>query len=59
MIKIALFVEGQTEVIFISKMIRQIFGEKKVTIVTHQMQYTHYTIRIDTYKTNTTEDYYF
>ena len=57
--KIALFVEGQTEAIFISEMIRQIFGEKKASIIAHNMQYTHNKVRTDTIITNTAKEYYF
>jgi len=55
--KIALFVEGQTEVIFISEMIRQVFSENKIKIVVHNMTYNR--MRTDIYKTDTTKDYYF
>jgi hypothetical protein len=55
--KIALFVEGQTETIFISEMIRQVFDEKKVNIAVHNIKYNK--IRIDTFKTDTTKEYYF
>ena len=57
--KIALFVEGQTEVIFISEMIRQVFDEKRVKIVVHNIQDTYNKIRIETLKTDITEEYYF
>jgi len=57
--KIALFVEGQTEVIFISEMIRQVFDEERVKIVVHNIQGTYNKIRIDTFKTDITGEYYF
>jgi len=55
--KVALFVEGQTEAIFISEMIRQIFDEKKVKIVVHNIIYNR--MRTDIFKTDTTKEYYF
>jgi hypothetical protein len=55
--KIALFVEGQTEVIFISEMIRQVFNVNKIKILVHNMTYNR--MRTDIYKTDTTEEYYF
>jgi len=57
--KVALFVEGQTEVIFISEMIRQIFDEKKVEIVVPNKQKIYNKIRTDTFKIDTTKEYYF
>jgi hypothetical protein len=57
--KIAVFVEGQTESIFISEMIRQIFGEKNITIKTHSMQRTYNKIRTETITTDIQDEYFF
>jgi len=57
--KIALFVEGQTEVIFVSEMIKQVFDEKKVGIVVHNIQGTYNKIRIDKFETDMAKEYFF
>ena len=49
--KIAVFVEGQTEAIFISEMIKQLFNENKTDIVIRKYQRKHEKIIIDTYTT--------
>ena len=59
MIKIALFVEGQTESIFISELIKQIFGENRVKIIIHKIQYSNDLIRTETLITDRNEEYYF
>jgi len=55
--KIALFVEGQTEAIFISEMIRQVFNENKVKVDVNNIAYNK--MKTDIYKTDTTKEYYF
>jgi hypothetical protein len=55
--KIAFFVEGQTEVIFISEMIRQVFNEKETNIVVQNT--TNYKMNVNTIKTDTDKEYYF
>jgi hypothetical protein len=57
--KIAVFVEGQTESIFLSEMIKQIFGEKNVVIKTHRMRQTYGKVRTETITTDTQEEYFF
>jgi len=57
--KVALFVEGQTEAIFVSEMIRHIFGENETQIIAHNMQRMYYKITIDTFQTDGDRKYYF
>jgi predicted ATP-dependent endonuclease of OLD family len=40
--KVAFFVEGQTEQIFISELLGQLFGEYKKVIRLHKMRKLHY-----------------
>jgi hypothetical protein len=56
---IALFVEGKTETIFISEMIKQIFGEKKINIDIQDMQDNYNKISIEIYITDSRKEYYF
>ncbi|MDR0721905.1 MAG: DUF4276 family protein [Treponema sp.] len=56
--KIALFVEGQTEQIFISELIHQLFTEHKTVIKTHQMRRLHHNISIETIITNEAKEYF-
>ncbi|GHU40180.1 hypothetical protein FACS1894190_06740 [Spirochaetia bacterium] len=57
--KIAVFVEGQTEQIFITKLIKEFFDEKKLKIISHDMRKLYHNIRIDTFTTDTIKEYYF
>jgi hypothetical protein len=57
--KIALFVEGQTEQIFVSKLLNNIFTEQKINIVKHEMYKLHYNISIEKLTTDNSKDYYF
>jgi hypothetical protein len=57
--KIAVFVEGQTEQIFMTELIKQIFDERKLQVVSHKMQNLHHNIRIDTFTVNMATEYYF
>jgi len=57
--KIALFVEGQTEMIFLSEMVNQVFGEKKVKIVVHKIQGTYNKIIINKFETDIAKEYFF
>jgi len=57
--KIALFVEGQTDAIFISEMIRHIFGENKSDVIVQNMQSTYNKLQIDTFITSANKQYYF
>jgi len=57
--KVAIFVEGQTEAIFISEMIRQLFGENKADIVVQKNQRKHEKIIIDSYTTANNKIYDF
>jgi len=57
--KVAIFVEGQTEAIFISEMIKQLFDENKTDIVITKSQRKHERITIDLYTTTNKNEYYF
>ena len=57
--KVALFVEGQTDAIFISEMIMQIFAESKTNITIQNMQRTYNKLQIDTYNIDINKKYYF
>jgi hypothetical protein len=46
--KIALFVEGQTEQIFIAGFLGHLLSEHKITIKTRQMRKLHHNISIET-----------
>ncbi|WP_059369714.1 hypothetical protein [Treponema endosymbiont of Eucomonympha sp.] len=57
--RIAVFVEGQTEQIFITKLLKEFFDERKLNIVSHDMRTLYHNIRIDTFTTDTAKEYYF
>jgi hypothetical protein len=60
--KIAIFVEGQTEQLFVTKLIKQIFGEKNVTVETCKFsgkKGSRKVTRIETSTVGVTASYYF
>ncbi|MDR1368691.1 MAG: hypothetical protein LBJ72_01000 [Dysgonamonadaceae bacterium] len=61
--KIALFVEGQTEQIFIQKLIEQVISPNKVTVSTYQLRggakHTRNLIMLKTQTITQQTDYYF
>ena len=56
--KVALFVEGQTERIFISELLNQLFSEHKKVIKTQQMGELYGAVSIKSITTDETKDYY-
>ena len=56
--KIAFFVEGQTEQIFISEFLNQFFSEHKKVIKTRQMRKLHGNVSIESITTNEPKDYF-
>ena len=57
--KVALFVEGQTEQIFVSELLNQLFSEQKINIVKREMAKLHYNISIEKLTADNAKDYYF
>lgn len=57
--KIALFVEGQTEAIFTSELINQLFGEIRANVVVRNMHRAYNKINISEFTTDTAKEYYF
>jgi hypothetical protein len=56
--KIAFFVEGQTEQIFISELLNQLFSEHKKVIKTHEMRKLYHNINIENFITDETKEYF-
>jgi hypothetical protein len=56
--KIAFFVEGQTEQIFVSRLLNQLFGSHKIAIKTHAMRKSHYNISIENFITDIPKEYF-
>jgi hypothetical protein len=56
--KIALFVEGQTERIFIIEFLNQLFSEHKKVIKTHEMRKLHHNITIKNITTDDPKEYF-
>jgi hypothetical protein len=56
--KIALFVEGQTEQIFVSELLNQLFSEHKIVIKTRKMRKLHHNISIESFITDEPKEYY-
>jgi hypothetical protein len=56
--KIAFFVEGQTEQIFISALLTHLFGNHKIVIKTHKMRKLHHNINIENLITDEPKEYY-
>jgi hypothetical protein len=56
--KIAFFVEGQTEQIFVSALLKQIFGEHKIKINEHRMRELYHNISIENFITDEPKEYF-
>jgi hypothetical protein len=56
--KIAFFVEGQTEQIFISEFLSQLFGSHKIVIKTHEMRKLCHNISIENFITDESKEYF-
>jgi hypothetical protein len=56
--KIAFFVEGQTERIFISELLNQLFSEHKKVIRTHEMRKLYHNIIIENFVTDEPKEYF-
>ncbi|MDR1230315.1 MAG: DUF4276 family protein [Spirochaetaceae bacterium] len=56
--KIAFFVEGQTEQIFISELLNQLFSEYDKVIKIHEMRNLHHNIRIENFITDEPKEYF-
>jgi predicted ATP-dependent endonuclease of OLD family len=56
--KIAFFVEGQTEQIFVSELLNQLFGEHKKMIVMHKMRKQHHNISLETFTSDEPKEYF-
>ncbi|MHC6202239.1 DUF4276 family protein [Breznakiellaceae bacterium SP9] len=56
--KIALFVEGQTERIFVSELLSHLFSEHKKVIKTHKMRKLYHNVTIETLVTDEPKEYY-
>jgi hypothetical protein len=56
--KIAFFVEGQTERIFISELLDQLFSEHKKVIKTQQIRELYGIVSIESIRTDESKDYY-
>jgi hypothetical protein len=55
--KIAFFVEGQTEQIFISELLTRLFSEHKKVIKTHKMRKLYHNINIENFITDEPKEY--
>jgi hypothetical protein len=56
--KIAFFVEGQTEQLFISELLSQLFISHKILIKTHEMRKLHHNISIENFITDEPKEYF-
>jgi hypothetical protein len=56
--KIAFFVEGQTEQIFVSRLLNQLFSSHKIAIKTHEMRKLYYNISIENFITDVPKEYF-
>ncbi|MDR1315495.1 MAG: DUF4276 family protein [Spirochaetales bacterium] len=56
--KIAFFVEGQTEQIFISELLNQLFNEHKKVIKIHRMRKLYHNISIEDFITDESKEYF-
>jgi hypothetical protein len=56
--KIAFFVEGQTEQIFVLELLNQLFSEHKKVIETRQMRKLHHNISIESFITDEPKEYF-
>jgi hypothetical protein len=56
--KIAFFVEGQTEQIFVSAILYQVFGEHKIIVEEREMRELYHNIRLEKFITDEPKEYY-